>query len=564
MARNIRFPLKMKNGAEVRSLDELKENFDLESVLGYFTDGKLSKWLADRYYDEKAEAVAALSSDTPGLNAKLCEILEVEYQAEADETDLEEIQRRKEKYQILCAVTDNRDVLDNVDLVAMDQDELFDILDEDTDKVYLYGEKFNIPFGRKNITYIGVNAPLVLLGKDKTVYDFEERSITFSNVIFEEAAKKKPYPDPVGEFEIEDNVLKKGTPDNNGVCIIPFGVTSIGRDALNGCKSLKSVTIPDSVTSIGVGAFSKCTRLKSVTIPDSVTSIGDYAFYGTPWLEKMQAQNPLVIINHILIDGRKCSGAIYIPDSVTFIGEGAFFRCTSLKSVTIPDSVTSIGDNAFNGCKSLESVTIPDSVTSIGCYAFSKCTSLKSVTIPDSVTSIVGSAFKGCKSLESVTIPDSVTSIEYDAFYGCTSLKSVTIPDSVTSIGYDAFYGTPWLEKMQAKNPLVIINHILIDGKKCSGAIYILHSVTSIGGYAFYECTSLESVTIPDSVTSIGDYAFEECTSLKSVTISDSVTSIGGWAFNGCTSLENVDLPDGIDIGSEAFKDTPWGEKHGY
>ena len=49
MARKIRFPLKMKNGAEVRTLDELKENFDLESVLGYFADGKLSTWLADRY-----------------------------------------------------------------------------------------------------------------------------------------------------------------------------------------------------------------------------------------------------------------------------------------------------------------------------------------------------------------------------------------------------------------------------------------------------------------------------------------------------------------------------------
>ena len=46
MARIIRFPLKMKNGAEIRTLDELKENFDLESVLGYFTDGKLATWLA--------------------------------------------------------------------------------------------------------------------------------------------------------------------------------------------------------------------------------------------------------------------------------------------------------------------------------------------------------------------------------------------------------------------------------------------------------------------------------------------------------------------------------------
>ena len=119
MARKIRFPLKMKSGAEVRTLDELKANFDLESILGYFTDGKLATWLADRYYDEKAEAVSALSADTPELNAKLCEILEVEYHGDDDETDVELIARRREKLNILSSVTDDQEVLDNVDFWRM-------------------------------------------------------------------------------------------------------------------------------------------------------------------------------------------------------------------------------------------------------------------------------------------------------------------------------------------------------------------------------------------------------------------------------------------------------------
>lgn len=154
MARVIRFPLKMKNGAEVRTLEELKENFDLESVLGYFTDGKLRTWLADRYYDDKANEISILSADMPDLKVKLCEILEVEYQADTDETDLELIQQRNEKLKILGAVAVDKDILNNIDLVAMNQDELYDILDEGTDKVYLYGEKFEISFGKKNISYI--------------------------------------------------------------------------------------------------------------------------------------------------------------------------------------------------------------------------------------------------------------------------------------------------------------------------------------------------------------------------------------------------------------------------
>lgn len=191
MAKKIRFPLKMKNGAEVRSLEELKENFDLESVLSYFMDGKLVTWLADRYYDEKAAAVAALSTDMSDLNVKLCEILEVEYQAETDKTDLKAIQRQSEKFKILSSVTDNSEILNNVDIVAISQDELFDILDEHPEKVYLYGEKFSIPFGAKNVCYIGVNNPVITIDKTKYVFEYNKAGISFKNVRYEDTAN--PY-----------------------------------------------------------------------------------------------------------------------------------------------------------------------------------------------------------------------------------------------------------------------------------------------------------------------------------------------------------------------------------
>ena len=66
------------------------------------------------------------------------------------------------------------------------------------------------------------------------------------------------------------------------------------------------------------------------------------------------------------------------------------------------------------------------------------------------------------------------------------------------------------------------------------------YSVTSIGEYAFYECSYLTSVIIPNSVTSIGDYAFFRCSGLTSVTIGNSVTSIGDYAFAYCSGLTDV------------------------
>src|SRR5574344_2196910 len=80
------------------------------------------------------------------------------------------------------------------------------------------------------------------------------------------------------------------------------------------------------------------------------------------------------------------------------------------------------------------------------------------------------------------------------------------------------------------------------------------YSVTSIKKYAFSNCSSLTSVTIPNSVTSIGYAAFYGCSGLTSITIPNSVTSIGSHALYGCSGLTSVTIPNSVtSIGDFAF-----------
>jgi len=70
--------------------------------------------------------------------------------------------------------------------------------------------------------------------------------------------------------------------------------------------------------------------------------------------------------------------------------------------------------------------------------------------------------------------------------------------------------------------------------------------VTTIGNKAFFNCSGLISVTLPDSLTTIGNNTFSECYALTSVTLPDNLATIGDYAFFNCSSLTSVTLPDSI------------------
>ena len=125
---------------------------------------------------------------------------------------------------------------------------------------------------------------------------------------------------------------------------------------------------------------------------------------------------------------------------------------------------------------------------------------------------------------------------------------------TVTSIGDDAFWSCSGLTSVTIPDGVTSIGDYAFYFCLRLTSVTIPDGVTSIGDYAFWNCSGLTSVDIPDSVTSIGNYAFSWCSGLTSVTIPGSVTSIGGYSFGGCSSLTEVTIPDSItSIGGYAF-----------
>ena len=134
----IKSPLKMKNGAEVRTLDELKENFDLESVLSYYLNGQLVTWLRNYYYDNIADKVEALDSASDDIPRQLCNIIGVEY-VEVDIT-IDDIKEKLEHRKMLQELLPEEEL----QFVATNDTELRKLLENGAEKVYLAFGEFRI------------------------------------------------------------------------------------------------------------------------------------------------------------------------------------------------------------------------------------------------------------------------------------------------------------------------------------------------------------------------------------------------------------------------------------
>ena len=134
------------------------------------------------------------------------------------------------------------------------------------------------------------------------------------------------------------------------------------------------------------------------------------------------------------------------------------------------------------------------------------------------------------------------------------SIKAVVVESGVTTIGEYAFYDCSSLTGITIPEGVTAIGDSAFDGCRSLTSITIPESVTTIGEHAFSGCSGLTGITIQEGVTTIGEAAFLRCSSLTSITIPEGVTAIGEAAFDGCSSLSSITIPEGVTaIGYRAF-----------
>ena len=380
---------------------------------------------------------------------------------------------------------------------------------------------------------------------------------------------------------------------------IPNSVENIGEYAFFGCSKLMDVTIGNSVTSIGVAAFAECRNLNSLIIGYSVQAIGDSAFHTCWSLTSVTSQNPTPPTCGTNVFGNVNTQDITltVPAESVSLYKSADTWKNFKYPVSVGDKVESggltfrviseiaveiiAGTSKYSGYKFIPSEVTIDSnkytVTRIGNEAFKDCVGLTSVDIPNTVSNIGNSAFYGCTGLTSVTSQNPTPPTCGTNVFGNVNTQDITLTVPAESVSlyksadtwknfkYPVSVGdTKEVGGITYKLISETAAEVIAGTSKYTGNITIPSEVTidgnkftvsRIGEKAFYECTGLTSVVIPNSVTTIGNYAFQGCTGLTSITIPNSVTSIGANAFESCRGLTgSLTIPNSVtSIGSDAF-----------
>jgi len=373
---------------------------------------------------------------------------------------------------------------------------------------------------------------------------------------------------------------------------IPTTVTHIGREAFENCTSISALIIPTGVTEINNRAFSNCTSLSSIELKGNVTKIGAWAFYNNDF------------------------ESFIIPETVTVIGNSAFRKCDKLTNITIPSDSKQIGDAVFLNCSALRNVSMPDSVDEVGNSVFFynddltifirnnngyisnnmlEMQGMVHVVLDSEISAIGDNSFASCYALETVSYDKESVSIgEYkfskrlktignEVFKDNPKLRNLIVPDTLEKVGTNAFYNKVH-SGYHCKDVTVtfyyvngIINANILNSQYISHVV-IDDGINMLSDKAFYNCSVLETISIPDTVASVGVNVFAnpgkkvtatfrgvdgvidtsvydgKTTGIKYIAIDENVNKIGDNAFANSNTVAGVVITDTDSIGEYAFQ----------
>ncbi|MBE6625397.1 MAG: leucine-rich repeat domain-containing protein [Ruminococcaceae bacterium] len=359
----------------------------------------------------------------------------------------------------------------------------------------------------------------------------------------------------------------------NGTLVehITLNVAEVQKYAFYGYDYLKSVTIPaGSTIKFNTNCFYGCDNMEKVI----VSSIEHWAsnsitFSGVDASPLIYANNLYVgdkLVTSLVVDeafvsniggksyafaGASCITELTISEGVTTVPKGTFYGL-GIKEITIPSTMTKLAESMFENCTSLVITTFQPHITYIGSYAFAGCSSITQFTIPSNYTqNFFGNGVLARTGIKEIVIPEKMTEIKGNTFQGCVNLEKVVFHSGVKTINGYAFDGCSALVEMN----LVDTKITNLGGSAfagCSSLVTVQFPTTLTGltnGNAFRDCTSLQFVDFGDNQNSFSmstHFTFYNCSSLQAISLPANTTKIGNGSFGKCTSLKAVYLGEAL------------------
>lgn len=332
-------------------------------------------------------------------------------------------------------------------------------------------------------------------------------------------------------------------------------VTAIGSEfkGSTAITSFEELRYFKNLKSIGTEAFAGCTQLTSIVIPEQVGEVGASVFAGCAALENVE-----VVSENTAFDSRNGCNAIVrkadnclmagckttvIPVDVAALGEGAFMQLP-LTAVSIPKSVASYGKKVFYGCDDIETVMVGAKTPAALTSDVFTCTSRATLIVPTGSLAAYEKANVWKNFLKRIEISSSTLPIHF----ADSQVKELCVAnwdqDGDKELSYAEAAAVTDLGEVFKNNTNI----------QSFDELQYFTGLTTIGDQAFYHCSQLTSVVLPETVTAIGASAFQYCFYLSSIRLSENLENIASDAFWNCVRLTSIRIPAKVSsIGDTVF-----------